>query len=140
MPEHRYRQNPVAVRTARDVARTYPDQVTLTLTEFLKARLDEDEASAFAEASTRPLASCDVSEASELERTFTPARVLAEVAAKRSIIGLAYEAAGLDMDKDLDRAVDAREDSGVAFVGERMLQAIALPYVDHADFREAWLA
>jgi hypothetical protein len=67
-----------------------------------------------------------------------PARALAEVEAKRRIITLAYEATGLDLDRDLDRATDAREKSGVEFVGERMLRTIALPYADHPDYDESW--
>jgi hypothetical protein len=110
----------------------------VTVTEFLTARLDEDEAKALAETLRGGQDSSNEALTGELERTFTPARVLAEVEGKRRILRLAYEATGLDMDKDLDRAVNAREDSGVAFVGERMLQALALPYADHADFDETW--
>ncbi len=110
----------------------------MTLTEFLTARLDEDEARATAAALRRAQGPGDATSPVELDRAFTPARLLAEVEAKRQLVHLAYEATGLDMDKDLDRDVDAREVSGIEFVGERMLRALALPYADHADYREAW--
>ncbi|QAY63124.1 hypothetical protein ET495_07550 [Xylanimonas allomyrinae] len=110
----------------------------MTLSAFLTARLDEDEARAVAEELRRGSGALDETHAGEVERTFTPARLKAEVDAKRRLLRLAYEATGLDMDKDLERAVNAREDSGVAFVGERMLQALALPYADHPDYDEAW--
>ena len=109
----------------------------MTLTEFLTARLDEDEARATA-AALRRREGPDATSSSELDRAFTPARLQAEVEAKRQLVHLAYEATGLDMDKDLDRDVDAREVSGIEIVGERMLRALALPYADHADYREAW--
>ncbi|SKC68855.1 DUF6221 family protein [Krasilnikoviella flava] len=110
----------------------------MTLTEFLIARLDEDEAAATA-AELRPHPDTgDAPQANEFAQASPPDRLLAEVESKRLLIWLAYEATGLDMDKDLDRAIDAREDSGIEFVGERMLRALALPYADHADYREAW--
>jgi len=120
-----------------------PYALPVTLTEFLHARLDEDEATASAELPRHGPGSPDPNDrpqAGALERTFTPTRLLAEIESKRLLIRLAYEATGLDMDKDLDRAVDARETSGVEFVGERMLRALALPYADHADFDEDWRA
>jgi hypothetical protein len=112
----------------------------MTLTTFLLARLDEDEAVA------RPLAPTDeLVRESELDETllrhvarFGRERVLKEVEMKRQIIALAYEATGLDMDRDLDRAVGAREASGVEFVGDRMLRALATPYMDHPDYDDAW--
>ncbi|MFC7876191.1 DUF6221 family protein [Isoptericola sp. NPDC057391] len=110
----------------------------MTLTEFLNARLNEDEARATASGVGRPQGSHDAPAPNEPDQAFTPARLLAEVKAKRLLIRLAYEATGLDMDKDLDRAIDAREASGIEFVGERMLRALALPYADHADYSETW--
>lgn len=110
----------------------------MTLTEFLTARLDEDEATATAAELRRREGTGDAAPPSDLDRAFTPARLLAEVETKRLLIHLAYEATGLDMDKDLDRDVDAREVSGIEFVGERMLRALALPYADHVDYRAAW--
>ncbi|HWV76025.1 MAG TPA: DUF6221 family protein [Isoptericola sp.] len=110
----------------------------MTLTEFLTARLDEDEARATAAALRRDQGAGGTAPGAGLDPAFTPERLLAEVEAKRQIVHLAYEATGLDMDKDLDRDVDAREVSGIEFVGERMLRALALPYADHVDYRAAW--
>jgi len=111
----------------------------VTLTEFLTARLNEDEARATA-AEFRGYQSLDgEAPPSGPDRVLTtPARLLAEVEAKRQLVHLAYEATGLDMDKDLDRELDARQVSGIEFVGERMLRALALPYADHPDYDEAW--
>lgn len=111
----------------------------MTLTEFLNARLDETEAAArlvrdwpsVVDAVTNP-------RVTEHLVHHSPDRALAEVDAKRRIIALAYEATGLDMDRDLDRAVDAREKSGIEFVGERLLRTIAQPYADHPDYDESW--
>jgi hypothetical protein len=114
-----------------------PYAATVTLTEFLTARLDEDEATVRATELRNHRGAGDEAPA-EFAPAFTSARLLAEIEAKRRLIDLAYEATGLDMDKDLDRATDARLDSGIEFVGERMLRALALPYADHPDFDEAW--
>lgn len=120
-------------RTAR------PYAARVTLTEFLTARLDEDEARTTVAASQRGQGLLDDAKVlGGVDQPFTPARLLAEVEAKRQLIHLAYEATGLDMDKDLDRDLDARQVSGIEFVGERMLRALALPYADHPDFRDAW--
>ncbi|MEL7974637.1 DUF6221 family protein [Isoptericola sp. F-RaC21] len=110
----------------------------MTLTEFLTARLNEDEARATAAELRSDRGPDGGTPRGEPDRPFTRARLLAEVEAKRQLVHLAYEATGLDMDKDLDREVDARQVSGIEFVGERMLRALALPYADHPDFDEAW--
>lgn len=124
---------------AEDFAATArPYAAPVTLTEFLTERLDEDEARATAAARRRDQGTDEPISPGEPGRAFTPARLLAEVEAKRQLVHLAYEATGLDMDKDLDRDVDAREVSGIEFVGERMLRALALPYADHPDYSEIW--
>lgn len=98
----------------------------MSLTEFLLARIEEDAAAARLGTAGRDGA------------TWDPARVLVECDAKRRIVELAYEATGLDMTVDLDRHVTARADSGIEFVGERILRALALPYMDHPEFRPGW--
>jgi hypothetical protein len=148
----------------------------MTLTEFLLARLDEDEAAARAvpagpwvvelddgrpypslvvegpppppgavredqgdrDDPVRVVDSIEEPRIAEYVATFDPTRVLAEVLAKRQIITLAYEATGLDLDRDLDRATGARAASGIEFVGERMLRAIASPYAGHPDYEDVW--
>jgi len=69
-----------------------------------------------------------------------PARVLAEVDAKRRIIALADEASGLDMSVDNDRRVAPRDMAAEPYVGDLILRALALPYVGHPDYREEWTA
>jgi hypothetical protein len=108
----------------------------MKLTEFLNARLDEDEAVAQRAHASTP--GRGLFNGPGLDPVIPRDRLLAEVEAKRRIMRLAYEATGLDMDKDLDRAVEAREKSGIAFVGERMLMALAAPYADHPDYDEEW--
>lgn len=61
------------------------------------------------------------------------ARVLAECAAKRRLVELAFEATGHEMTVDLERERGAREDSGVPYVGEQILTALASAYVGHPD-------
>ena len=107
----------------------------MTLPEFLHARISEDEA--LARAAAVAVTTQDAAPAGPAP-TFDPARVLAECDAKRRIIDLAYEATGYDMTVDLERASSARADSALAFVGDRILKALALPYADHPDFDEAW--
>ncbi|MFE6971318.1 DUF6221 family protein [Isoptericola sp. NPDC057653] len=138
----------------------------MTLTEFLTARLDEDEEGARKAAGRAPSGrerspgvwvrdgansvedvygrpvvcgaeAPDDAEAAHIVR-HAPDRVLAEVEARRRIIQLAYEATGLDMDGDLDRALDARAKSGIVFVGERILRVLAAPYASHADYDKNW--
>jgi hypothetical protein len=97
----------------------------MTLTEFLLARIGDDEASA----AERP---------TPVSAPFSRSRLLAECAAKRRIITLAYEATGYDMTVDLERETDERSRSGVAFVGERILRALATPYAEHPDYDPTW--
>ena len=109
----------------------------MTLPQFLHARIDEDELAARALANATRVRPADEPSAGFAAR-FDPARVLAECDAKRRIIDLAYEATGYDMTVDLERSSSARADSALAFVGDRILKALALPYADHPDFDEAW--
>ena len=86
----------------------------VTLTEFLSARIGEDEA--------------------EARYSPTRTRALAECAAKRLLIRRV---------ESLVEYVDAtREDSAHTY--ERtlvnVLAPLALPYADHPDFREEWRA
>jgi hypothetical protein len=111
----------------------------MTLSEFLHARIDDDERLA------RAAASLPSSPASPASRTVAgvvtvpdAARLLAECVAKRRIVELAYEATGYDMTVDLERTSSARADSAIGFVGDRILEALALPYADHPDYDETW--
>ncbi|MBD5786056.1 hypothetical protein IF650_07675 [Cellulosimicrobium terreum] len=92
----------------------------MTLTEFLLARIAEDEAA---------VGSLDAA-----PEPWSRERLLAECTARRRIVALAYEATGYDMTVDLERESDERRDSGVAYVGDRILRALAVPYASHPDY------
>ena len=82
----------------------------MDLVEFLRARLDEDEAEHWAIASIY-IARHD------------PARVLREVEAKRRIVATAV----------------LMLDGGVSYESwESVLQDLALPYSEHPDYRQEW--
>lgn len=98
----------------------------MTLTEFLLARIGEDEAAS------------EAHEGVGSGSSWTRSRVLDECAVKRRIITLAYEATGYDMTVDLERDTDERGESGVAFVGDRILRALATPYAEHPDYDPVW--
>jgi hypothetical protein len=104
----------------------------MTLTDFLLARIAEDEAYGWALAhGNRP----------GLERPgfgiYNPSRVLAECEAKRRIV---------EMAKGSPDFLDAMPRPGYAQpyhspsvdVLIRVQQLLALPYADHPDYREEW--
>jgi len=96
----------------------------MTLTDFLLARIVEDEAAArdqpeWARVTSGGPMAC-LGEDSRLETTF--ARVLAECEAKRRIVEL------------FPNHPDHSDGWGNA--GGRVLELLALPYADHADYRE----
>lgn len=103
------------------------------LTDFLLARIAEDEAVA------RELRAegTSVMSGSVLREPWheggpyhsdrwNPVRVLAECEAKRELITLHPEAVGDDLK------------AGAAWAYDEMLRRLALPYVDHPDYREEW--
>ncbi|MEK8228621.1 DUF6221 family protein [Oerskovia sp. M15] len=120
----------------------------MTLTEFLLARIEDDEKVARLVSAESPTAvdrtaywaSRSGADTNVTVVTVDYQRLLAECEAKRQIIRLAYEATGYDLDRDLERRSDAREDSGLDYVGERILRALALPYRSHPDHDEGWAA
>jgi Family of unknown function (DUF6221) len=89
----------------------------VTIVEFLRARLADDEAAA-------PYAISSLTDWGEFVR-YDPARVLREVAAKRAIIRLA-----------LSRRGAPPEESHVVI--DEMVGALASVYADHPDFDPAW--
>ncbi|WP_435735957.1 DUF6221 family protein [Cellulosimicrobium sp. PMB13] len=120
----------------------------MTPTEFLLSRIAEDELTARAAGQAggtdgRENGSEDGSTGGEAapdrhRARWSPTRVLAECGAKRRIVELAHEATGYDMTVDLERASSARAQSGVSFVGDRILKELATTYADHPDYDEAW--
>lgn len=132
--------------------------VGMSIVEFLLARIAEDEAVACQ--SSNPFAEdeFDVALWDDLQRAedryniqphgrdcgwklgegmqgdctcMWPARVLAECEAKRRIVNSLHEALGYATDGDLSGKAAA-----VAYYDA--LQAIAVPYADHLDYRPAW--
>jgi hypothetical protein len=101
----------------------------VTLTEFLLARIDEDETAVseyqFAPPMEEPFASMKMSDLPPLMRAhlirWNPVRVLAECEAKR-------------------RAVVQVSDVkwGGYSVRDALLPLLALPYADHPDYRQEW--
>jgi hypothetical protein len=94
----------------------------MTLTEFLLARIEEDEARA------RPMWELKVRQriigAPIVPLSWpTPDRVLAECEAKRRIVDMfPFEADG----------------DGWNEAGAQVLPILALPYADHPDYRDEW--
>jgi hypothetical protein len=88
------------------------DVATMTLIDFLLARIAEDEAVA------RDSLALYGPGSSLYVARHDPARVLAECAAKRRIIA-AHEAADFALNDDV-------------------IRLLALPYAEHPDFDEAW--
>jgi hypothetical protein len=91
----------------------------MNLTEFLLARIAEDEEVARLEIGRRDVI---------LTGAFAPHRILAECEAKRRIVEL--HRIGYD-------PCDAHDASFESIPCET-LELLALPYADHPDYREAW--
>lgn len=95
----------------------------MTITEFLEARIAEDEHEA-----TSMLDSFARGGEVSKRRWI---RVLAECAAKRAIIDLAGTAGCLD-------SLQANLDYGYDSIEEEMLRTLATVYADHPDYRQEW--
>ena len=116
----------------------------MTLTAFLLARIAEDEAAA-----RRRLPGPDqagpgggtpqADEPVYRRDPSDPVRVLAECRVRRELLDLAYEATGLDETVDMERQSGSRFDSGVHYVGDRIMRAMASVYEGHPDFDPEWL-
>lgn len=105
------------------------------LTEFLLARVAEDEAAADAADALGKIAgvittsTCD--EFAEHIARWHPARVLAECAAERAIVAT--------MQTANDHAwQDGASGPVIEFLTERVLRFLALPHAAHPDYRPAW--
>jgi hypothetical protein len=112
----------------------------VTLTEFLLARIAEDEAVALeARDAPRPSYATAWYTGAEvplplgigLIKTMSPARVLAECEAKRRIVG---DFTGERLDADYNDCGDECVGNALHWV----LRALALPYADHPDYDPAW--
>lgn len=106
--------------------------MTADLVQFLRDRLDEDQrlangATWAPESDWETLGNLDSGLARWIAR-HDPARVLAEVEAKREVVRLA------------ERAHDYHETfmNGFAAAMEHALRLFALPYADHPEYRDEW--
>jgi len=104
----------------------------VSLTEFLLARIAEDEARA------RPMWELKVRQRIigvpiEPRSWPTPDRVLAEVEAKRQIVHL-HSGPDYWKSPDFHLCVDSMTDNDEC----ETLHALAMPYADHPDFRDEW--
>jgi hypothetical protein len=115
----------------------------MTITEFLLARVVEDEAAmdgaegaaAWPLDMTRPQVSGD-SQASWV--VIGRDRVLAECEAKRRIVGLAQSAD--EADRYAAEVIGGVDGAAVDTDGAGILRALASVYADHPDFDPAWRA
>lgn len=120
-----------------------PERSPMTLTAFLLARIAEDESAAqramtaggSAAHGRAPGRTVDAGAGAEIT---DPARVLVECRVKRQVVVLADEATGLDQTVDMEREADSRHDSGIHYVGDRILRAMASVYAGHPDYDPAW--
>lgn len=115
---------------------------TGTLADFILARFGEDEAVAERALKSTRTAVRSALSANPAAATVMahPARVLAEVAAKRAILEYAAEATGLDAQVDGEFRIGPRDTATDPYIGDLILRALAQPYSDHEDFREEWRA
>jgi hypothetical protein len=110
----------------------------MDISEFLEARISEDEARAGSGWSR--LGDSRWETTNYGQDFLTPSAVLAECAAKRAIIEEAEEATGLDMSVDNDRRVGRRDEATEPYCGDVILSALAAVYRDHPDYRQEWAA
>lgn len=112
----------------------------MTLTEFLLARIAEDEAvaRAYEDGDNWPnpyIGDGDSSDLAWVDR-FTAGRVRAECEAKRRIVELhegAHECSTYDTEGEIDNCTWVLATDMCS-----TLRLLALPYADHPDYDEAW--
>lgn len=124
---------------------------TLTLSDFVLARIAEDENAAMRAGfgygiewtsdtdsaedwsvvhadAKRDMVGCEDRDVTQHIARWDPARVLAECEAKRRIVSYADTMRQLDRSRDEMRTGDARV----------MLRALSLSYADHPDYDQSW--
>jgi hypothetical protein len=105
---------------------------TLTITDFLLARIAEDEAVAQVAAGPNWTTGAMGDKPHMIhKRRHDPVRVLAECKAKRAIVA---DLGGL-IEYDRDKFIVSPQ---VESVASRTLQRMGAPYADHPDFDPAW--
>jgi Family of unknown function (DUF6221) len=119
----------------------------VTLVEFLRARLDEDEDAAHAAENDpgyqaadgyEPWYANNADSSGDAIVAMHPTRALADVEAKRRIIDLADQASGLDEQVDAAFSSEPRDLTAEPYVGDLILRALTQPYADHPDFDPTW--
>lgn len=104
------------------------------LTEFLLARITEDEAVAQRDAASPPPVSA--MSATFVKNPMSPDRVLAECEAKRRIVELRYS-----WNLQAERATEPPFGpilKAQVITADTVLRTLAMPYADHPDYREEW--
>lgn len=114
----------------------------MELTDFLLARIAEDEALASAVGPEPTVRTSDAAVTAFLE-VWHPDRVLAECEAKRRIVDWHRLVDGLDDDDNPVRGCPNCIASGAVapylIAGPCLtIRLLALPYADHKDYREEW--
>lgn len=110
----------------------------MTLTEFLLARIAEDEdlAKAARVEDVWPSYPWGIDETERaLQAAYTPGRVLAECGAKRRIVVEFTSAVDWSQDADCPMPDLYRARAGTIL---DVLRLLALPYTDHHDYRPEW--
>jgi len=110
----------------------------MTITEFLEARIAEDEAAAGKLAGVAHSAKTQVYTGEEWVTTpISTERVLVECAAKRAIIELARKAVEAEKEWD-DHEWQGTVESTEPLTGDTILYALAAVYASHPDYRREW--
>ena len=119
----------------------------MTLTEFLLARIDEDEKQArdHMRHGVDTYAAVTGPESDEMFsgwEDYYPEKRLAECQAKRQVVNLTAESVEIEVQDDWEHGYSPEtrhEWTNEPYVGEKILRALALPYAKHPDFQFTWL-
>ncbi len=104
-------------------------QAQLTITEFLEARITEDEAEAKWVEAEGDNGSSAVQH---------PARILAECAAKRAIVSMGRWAVFSGHTAGDNCGLSDQDTHNAAMVGLEVLAVVAAVYSSHPDYRQEW--
>ncbi|WP_152203625.1 DUF6221 family protein [Georgenia thermotolerans] len=114
----------------------------MTITEFLLARIAEDEAEARSKPTTYLYIHPDGYDMADMGPGYVlaanPARVLAECAAKRAIIEPARDATYYAKRVDRELLGGPRDAMADPYPGDVILRHLAAVYADHPDYQQEW--
>jgi len=110
----------------------------MNITEFLEARIEEDEARAGSGWARRGDTRWEVDNYGQ--NFLTPTAVLAECAAKRAIMEHAVEASGdrATVTEECELGESARGEAYASDPGLLITRALAAVYKDHPDYQKEW--